>query len=185
MEIIIHVSVVKLTQKYQISIVKLRLVATKKIGNIICLQAALIDPAGAVRKWKACGQLTGCPITMKNINRRWLHKIAFFVIGFQTLLHAAIGRMMIALIVWLGLLSSLFISGMSNLSQVTILYGENKLQKTIKLPSSTTVTDAKKKGSEVILQHLHDQSGVPPSRRIWSAWCLSMWLVNYSVLSWR
>ena len=54
-------------------------------------------------------------------------------------------------------------STMSNLSQVTILYGENKLQKTIKLPASTTVTDAKKTGSEVILKHLRDQPGVPSS----------------------
>lgn len=52
---------------------------------------------------------------------------------------------------------------MSNLSQVTILYGENKLQKTIKLPASTTVTDAKKIGSDVILKHLRDQPGVLPS----------------------
>jgi hypothetical protein len=52
---------------------------------------------------------------------------------------------------------------MSNLSQITVLYGENKLQKTIKLPASTTVTDAKKVGSKEILNHLRLQPGVPSS----------------------
>jgi hypothetical protein len=52
---------------------------------------------------------------------------------------------------------------MSNLRQVTVLYGENKLQQTIKLPASTTITDAKKIGSEEILNHLRNQPGVPSS----------------------
>lgn len=50
---------------------------------------------------------------------------------------------------------------MSNLRQVTVLYGENKLQRTIKLPSSTTVIDAKAAGSNEILKHLCLQPGVP------------------------
>jgi len=41
------------------------------------------------------------------------------------------------------------------------MYGENKLQKTITLPTSATVTDAKKIGSEEILKHLRLQPGVP------------------------
>ena len=50
---------------------------------------------------------------------------------------------------------------MSNFRQVTVLYGENKLQMTVKLPPSTTVTDAKAAGSEEILKHLRRQPGVP------------------------
>ena len=49
---------------------------------------------------------------------------------------------------------------MSN-RKVTVLYGENKLQKTIALPASATVTDAKKISSEEILKHLRLQPGVP------------------------
>jgi hypothetical protein len=52
---------------------------------------------------------------------------------------------------------------MSNRRQVTVLYGENKLQKTISLPASATVAAAKKIGSDEILQHLRLQSGVPPA----------------------
>jgi hypothetical protein len=50
---------------------------------------------------------------------------------------------------------------MSNRRQVTVLYGENKLQKTISLPASATVATAKKIGSDEILQHLRLQPGVP------------------------
>jgi hypothetical protein len=50
---------------------------------------------------------------------------------------------------------------MSKLCTVTVLYGENKLQKTIKLPASTTVKDAKEAGSREILNHLRVQPGVP------------------------
>jgi hypothetical protein len=50
---------------------------------------------------------------------------------------------------------------MSNRQKVTVLYGENKLQKTISLPASATVGAAKKAGSEEILKHLHLQPGVP------------------------
>jgi len=50
---------------------------------------------------------------------------------------------------------------MSPLCQVTVLYGENKLQHTIKLESSTTVAQAKQAGSTEILKHLGSQPGVP------------------------
>ena len=50
---------------------------------------------------------------------------------------------------------------MSNFSQVTVLYGEKKLQTTIKFLSSTTVADAKKRGSEKIQEYLRNQPGVP------------------------
>jgi len=50
---------------------------------------------------------------------------------------------------------------MSSLCQVTVLYGENKLQQTIKLDSSTTVTKAKQAASMQILKHLRSQPGVP------------------------
>jgi hypothetical protein len=44
---------------------------------------------------------------------------------------------------------------------VTVLYGEKNLQKTMALPVSTTVMDAKKIGSAEILKHLHIQPGIP------------------------
>jgi hypothetical protein len=47
-----------------------------------------------------------------------------------------------------------------SLSRVTVLYSENKLQTTIKFPSSTTVADVKRRGSEDILNHLCNQPGV-------------------------
>ena len=50
---------------------------------------------------------------------------------------------------------------MSNQTQVTVLYGENKLQKTISLPASTTVAIVKKFSSQEILEHLCLQPGVP------------------------
>ncbi|KIM92063.1 hypothetical protein PILCRDRAFT_83388 [Piloderma croceum F 1598] len=50
---------------------------------------------------------------------------------------------------------------MSNRRQVTVLYSENKLQKTISLPASATIATAKKIGSDEILQHLRLQPGVP------------------------
>jgi hypothetical protein len=50
---------------------------------------------------------------------------------------------------------------MSNLSQVTVLYSENRLQTTIKIPASTKVVDVGKRGSEEILNHLHNQPGIP------------------------
>jgi hypothetical protein len=50
---------------------------------------------------------------------------------------------------------------MSNQTQVTVLYGENKLQKTISLPASATIATAKKFGSQEILEHIHHQPGVP------------------------
>jgi hypothetical protein len=50
---------------------------------------------------------------------------------------------------------------MSNQSQVTVLYGENKLQKTISLPASAMVATAKTFGSQEILDHLRLQPGVP------------------------
>jgi hypothetical protein len=52
---------------------------------------------------------------------------------------------------------------MSDLKQVTLLYGENKLQNRIWLPLSTSVKDVKKTGSEIIIKHLHNQPGVPSS----------------------
>ena len=90
-------------------------------------------------------------------NRGGCAKLPFSLgLGFQTPLPVVVGKCSL-------LRASDCISTMSNLSQVTILYGEHKLQQTIKLPASTTVTDAKKKGSEVILKHLRNQPGVPPS----------------------
>jgi hypothetical protein len=44
---------------------------------------------------------------------------------------------------------------------VTVLYGEHKLQKTVSVPASFTVTDAKKSGSKEILKYLRLQPGVP------------------------
>jgi hypothetical protein len=91
-------------------------------------------------------------------NRGGCAKLPFLLgLGFQTPLPGRTALLGVTLPL------SLFISTMSNLSQVTIVYGENKLQKTIKLPASTTVTDAKKTGSDIILKHLRDQPGVPPS----------------------
>jgi hypothetical protein len=51
---------------------------------------------------------------------------------------------------------------MGDRRKVTVLYGENKLQKTISLPASATVAAAKKIGSDEILKHLRLQPGVPP-----------------------
>jgi hypothetical protein len=50
---------------------------------------------------------------------------------------------------------------MTDLRTVTILYGEKKLQKTIAIPSSTTVKDTKKICTDELLKHLQSQSGVP------------------------
>jgi hypothetical protein len=47
---------------------------------------------------------------------------------------------------------------MSNQTQVTVLYGENKLQKTISLPASAMIATGKKFGSQ---EHLRLQPGVP------------------------
>jgi hypothetical protein len=44
---------------------------------------------------------------------------------------------------------------------VTVMYGENKLQKTISLPATATVAAAKKAGSVEITNHLRLQAGVP------------------------
>jgi len=54
---------------------------------------------------------------------------------------------------------------MSNRCQVTVLYSENKLQRTISLDPAlaSTVADAKKSGSEIFLDHFRDQPGIPPS----------------------
>ncbi|KIM73037.1 hypothetical protein PILCRDRAFT_803130 [Piloderma croceum F 1598] len=57
--------------------------------------------------------------------------------------------------------NSSFVLPMSNHSQVTVLYGESKLQKTISLPASAMIATAKKFGSPEILEHLHLQPGVP------------------------
>ena len=44
---------------------------------------------------------------------------------------------------------------------VTVMYGENKLQKTISLPATATVAAAKQAGSVEITNHLRLQAGVP------------------------
>ena len=44
---------------------------------------------------------------------------------------------------------------------VTVMYGENKLQKTISLPATATVAASKKAGSVEITNHLRLQAGVP------------------------
>jgi hypothetical protein len=51
----------------------------------------------------------------------------------------------------------------NNRYEVTVLYGEKNLQRTLSFPASTTVRDAKKIGSKEILDHLRCQPGVPPS----------------------
>jgi len=50
---------------------------------------------------------------------------------------------------------------MSICRNVTVLYGEKKLQKTISLPAATTVTITKKASSDKILNHLCLQVGIP------------------------
>jgi hypothetical protein len=50
---------------------------------------------------------------------------------------------------------------MSVRRNVTVLYGEKKLQKTISLPAATTVAITKKAGSDEILNHLRLQAGIP------------------------
>ena len=49
-----------------------------------------------------------------------------------------------------------------NCRNVTVLYGENKLQNMISLPASATVRKAKEAGSKEMIKHLRLQSGVPP-----------------------
>jgi hypothetical protein len=44
---------------------------------------------------------------------------------------------------------------------VAIVYGETKLHRTMSIPTSATVAQAKQAGSETILQHLRLQPGVP------------------------
>lgn len=48
-----------------------------------------------------------------------------------------------------------------NRRNVTILYGENRLQNTISLPATATVRKAKEIGSTEMIKHLQLQSGVP------------------------
>ena len=50
---------------------------------------------------------------------------------------------------------------MGDRRQITVLYGEKMLQKTISLHASAIVADAKKFGSDEILQRIHLQRGVP------------------------
>jgi hypothetical protein len=49
---------------------------------------------------------------------------------------------------------------MSLRRNVTVLYGESKMQKTISLPVTAIVSTAKKSGSDQILNHLRLQAGV-------------------------
>jgi hypothetical protein len=48
-----------------------------------------------------------------------------------------------------------------NRRNITLLYGEHKLQNTISLPATTTVRKAKEVGSIEMIKHLQLQSGVP------------------------
>jgi len=50
---------------------------------------------------------------------------------------------------------------MTHRRQVTVLYSEKNLQKTISLPVHTTVAIAKREGMEEIRKHLQLQPGVP------------------------
>jgi hypothetical protein len=49
---------------------------------------------------------------------------------------------------------------------MTVLFGEKELQQTFSFDSSTTVADAKKHGSERLLEYLHLQPGAPPGLSI-------------------
>src|ERR1700730_1382742 len=56
--------------------------------------------------------------------------------------------------------ASISLQLMSFRCNVTVLYGESKMQKTILLPVTAIVSTAKKSGSDQILNHLRLQAGV-------------------------